>query len=421
MKLKWKSCLMLGATVFCVYLAIVLWPAVSKLLLAVLGAISPLMTGFVIAYIVNILMSKYESVFFPRSQKKSVIKIRRPICMILAFITLVAVVAAVLLLIVPQLVDCVALLLNELPDAINDAIAWLEKFEILPEDIIASLEKIDWKSRVGEIINAVTSGIGSVMNVAITVVSSVFSAVVSAFLSIIFSIYLLLDREGLIKRVARVSRRYMSEKWYSRLAYFLGIANDCFRRYIVGQCTEAVILGVLCTVGMLILQLPYATMIGALVAFTALIPVAGAYIGAAVGAFMILTVSPVKALIFIVFLVILQQFEGNVIYPRVVGSSMGLPGIWVLAAVTVGGGVMGITGMLLGVPLAATFYRIIGRDVRRWEKEQGSTVTEETVIKPEIAEKKIKEETEKEIKKETDKETTLTPKPQKNKKKGKKK
>lgn len=421
MKLKWKSCLMLGATVFCVYLAIVLWPAVSKLLLAVLGAISPLITGFVIAYIVNILMSKYESVFFPRSQKKSVIKIRRPICMILAFITLVAVVAAVLLLIVPQLVDCVALLLNELPDAINDAIAWLEKFEILPEDIIASLEKIDWKSRVGEIINAVTSGIGSVMNVAITVVSSVFSAVVSAFLSIIFSIYLLLDREGLIKRVARVSRRYMSEKWYSRLAYFLGIANDCFRRYIVGQCTEAVILGVLCTVGMLILQLPYATMIGALVAFTALIPVAGAYIGAAVGAFMILTVSPVKALIFIVFLVILQQFEGNVIYPRVVGSSMGLPGIWVLAAVTVGGGVMGITGMLLGVPLAATFYRIIGRDVRRWEKEQGSTVTEETVIKPEIAEKKIKEETEKEIKKETDKERTLTPKSQKNKKKGKKK
>lgn len=421
MKLKWKSCLMLGATVFCVYLAIVLWPAVSKLLLAVLGAISPLITGFVIAYIVNILMSKYESVFFPRSQKKSVIKIRRPICMILAFITLVAVVAAVLLLIVPQLVDCVALLLNEVPDAINKTIAWLEKFEILPEDIIASLEKIDWKSRVGEIINAVTSGIGSVMNVAITVVSSVFSAVVSAFLSIIFSIYLLLDREGLIKRISRVSRRYMSEKWYSRLAYFLGIANDCFRRYIVGQCTEAVILGVLCTVGMLILQLPYATMIGALVAFTALIPVAGAYIGAAVGAFMILTVSPVKALIFIVFLVILQQFEGNVIYPRVVGSSMGLPGIWVLAAVTVGGGVMGITGMLLGVPLAATFYRIIGRDVRRWEKEQGSTVTEETVIKPEIAEKKIKEETEKEIKKETDKETTLTPKPQKNKKKGKKK
>ena len=298
---------MLGATVFCVYLAIVLWPAVSKLLLAVLGAISPLITGFVIAYIVNILMSKYEAVFFPRSQKKSVIKIRRPICMILAFITLVAVVAAVLLLIVPQLVDCVALLLNEVPDAINKTIAWLEKFEILPEDIIASLEKIDWKSRVGEIINAVTSGIGSVMNVAITVVSSVFSAVVSAFLSIIFSIYLLLDREGLVKRVSRVSRRYMSEKWYSRLAYFLGIANDCFRRYIVGQCTEAVILGVLCTVGMLILQLPYATMIGALVAFTALIPVAGAYIGAAVGAFMILTVSPVKALIFIVFLVILQQ------------------------------------------------------------------------------------------------------------------
>ena len=128
---------------------------------------------------------------------------------------------------------------------------------------------------------------------------------------------------------------------------------------------EAVILGLLCTLGMLLLRLPYATMIGALVAFTALIPVAGAYIGAGVGAFMILTVSPIKALVFLVFLVILQQLEGNLIYPRVVGSSMGLPGVWVLAAVTVGGGLMGISGMLLGVPLTAAIYRMLREDVNR--------------------------------------------------------
>ena len=147
------------------------------------------------------------------------------------------------------------------------------------------------------------------------------------------------------------------------------ILDDCFHRYIVGQCTEAVILGALGSAGMVILRLPYALMVGALVAFTALIPVAGAYIGAAVGAIMILTVDPVKALIFLVFLVILQQLEGNLIYPKVVGSSMGLPGIWVLAAVTVGGGLAGILGMLLGVPLAAVVYRIIRDDVRKHESK----------------------------------------------------
>ena len=144
---------------------------------------------------------------------------------------------------------------------------------------------------------------------------------------------------------------------------------DCFHRYIVGQCTEAVILGGLCTAGMLILRLPYSAMVGALVAFTALIPVAGAYIGAAVGAFMIFTVEPVQALFFVVFLVVLQQLEGNLIYPRVVGASIGLPGVWVLAAVTIGGGVLGVGGMLLGVPLAAAVYQLLRNDVARRERE----------------------------------------------------
>lgn len=152
---------------------------------------------------------------------------------------------------------------------------------------------------------------------------------------------------------------------YNKITYVLSIMNDCFRKYIVGQCTEAVILGLLCIIGMLILQLPYATMIGALIALTALIPVAGAYIGAVVGAFMILTVSPIKALFFLIFLVVLQQLEGNIIYPKVVGSSLGLPGIWVLAAITVGGGIMGIFGMLIGVPIVAAIYRIVKNDVNK--------------------------------------------------------
>ena len=160
-------------------------------------------------------------------------------------------------------------------------------------------------------------------------------------------------------------RTYLKPSWYSRLVYFLQTLNTCFHRFIVGQCTEAVILGLLCIAGMLLFRFPYATMVGTLIGFTALIPVAGAYIGAGVGAFMIFTVSPVQTLLFLLFIVILQQLEGNLIYPRVVGSSIGLPGIWVLAAVTIGGGLLGIFGMLLAVPLTATLYQILRADVKK--------------------------------------------------------
>lgn len=169
-------------------------------------------------------------------------------------------------------------------------------------------------------------------------------------------------------------KRYMSTSLCANVHHVLSVLNECFHKYIVGQCTEALLLGGLCTLGMLILQLPYATMTGAVIAFTALIPVAGAYIGAGVGAFMILTVSPVKAIIFLIFIVILQQLEGNLIYPRVVGSSMGLPGIWVLAAVTVGGGVMGIPGMLLCVPLASAFYKLLREDVNRIPSKEEAVI-----------------------------------------------
>lgn len=166
----------------------------------------------------------------------------------------------------------------------------------------------------------------------------------------------------------------MKERTYIKIKYVLSILNTSFHKCIVGQCAEAVILGVLCTLGMLILGLPYATMIGALIALTALIPVAGAYIGAGVGAFMILTVSPVQAVIFLVYILILQQVEGNLIYPRVVGSSMGLPAIWVFVAVTLGGGVMGIPGMLMGVPLVATVYQLVKEDVKEQKINEESSI-----------------------------------------------
>lgn len=365
MKIEWKSCFRIGVSIFFLYLCINYWTVAANLLSLLLGASMPLFIGCIIAYIANILMSFYEKHYFTSTKRNWIDKSRRPACMVLAFASVIAVVFLIIRLIVPQLFDCVQLILAELPDFLTMIFDAIEEMNILPENIAGTLANFDWQSKIGEIIQMLTSGLGNIVDVIIRMVSSVFSVVVSGLLSIIFAIYLLLGKETLNRQVHKVLARYMKKSWYDNFNYVIAVIDDCFHKYIVGQCIEAVIIGVLCTIGMSLFQLPYATMVGALIAFTALIPVAGAYIGAFVGAFMILTVSPIKALIFLIFIVVLQQLEGNIIYPKVVGSSMGLPGIWVLAAVTVGGGVLGITGMLLGVPLVAAIYRLLREDVNK--------------------------------------------------------
>ncbi|MBQ7870561.1 MAG: AI-2E family transporter [Oscillospiraceae bacterium] len=364
-QLKPKHLLQAGLGIFLLYLCIHYWPVISGLLGTVLSAAFPLLLGCVIAYPLNILMSFYERHYFPRSGSRAVLRSRRPVCLVLALLTLLLILALVIALVLPQLVSCVELLIAEVPDAMRTAIAWLEEVGVLPEDLSATLASIDWKSRLTQILSVVTSGIGSVVDIAIKAVSSVVSGVASAVVAIIFAIYVLAGKDRLSRQATRLMQRYMKEKHYRKTVYTLSVLNDSFHRFIVGQCTEAVILGLLCMLGMWLLKLPYAPMIGALIAFTALIPVVGAFVGAGIGAFLILMQSPFKALVFLIFIVVLQQFEGNVIYPRVVGSSIGLPGIWVLAAVTVGGGVFGIWGMLIAVPLAAAVYRLLRNDVQK--------------------------------------------------------
>lgn len=365
MKIEWKTCFRVGLSIFILYLCISYWKDLQELFGLIFSAAMPLIIGCAIAYPINILMAFYERHYFPKSQKKAVLKSRKAVCMIGAFLSFIAIIVLVISLVVPQLVSCIQLIIAELPDAMDYILARMEKLGIVPENIIRTLSAIDWKSRIGGILQALTSGVGNVMDVVMTTVSSVFSGIVTSVLSIIFAVYILCSKERLADQYKRLTKCYLPDKIRSKSAHIISLLNECFHCYIVGQCTEAVILGLLCTIGMLILRLPYATMIGALVAFTALIPIAGAYIGAIVGAFMILMVSPVQALIFIIFILILQQVEGNLIYPKVVGSSIGLPGIWVLAAVTVGGGIMGVFGMLLGVPIAACVYRLISEDVKR--------------------------------------------------------
>lgn len=358
-KLEWKTLLKVGALIFVLFLLIHYWSDISGIIGTVISAATPIFIGLVMAYIINILMSFYERHYFPKSTKKTVLKSRRPVCLTGAILSIIGIVVLVIVLIAPQLANCVKLLVAELPGAIKLAINKLKELNILSDDLFNSLSAIDWKSKIGDIVKTLTTGLGSVMDVAVSAVTSVFSGVSNAVIGFIFALYLLLDKNRLSGQVKRVSDRYIPHRFAEKITHILSVANDCFHRFIVGQCTEAVILGTLCMVGMLILRLPYAPMIGALIAFTALIPIVGAFIGAGVGAFLIFMESPIKAVIFLVFIVILQQIEGNLIYPKVVGSSIGLPGIWVLAAVTVGGGVLGIGGMMIGVPAAAAVYRLI--------------------------------------------------------------
>lgn len=359
MRLDRKTCLTIGGSVFLLYLCIEYWPAVAGILLKFLTAAIPLLVGCVMAYIINILMSFYERHYFPRSKKTALIRSRRPVCLVAALLTLLAIVALVVGLIVPQLVSCVTLLAAELPGAAKTAVAWLEESGLLTGELLQTLSNVDWQAVLDKIGSWLTSGLGNVVDIVVKTVSSVISGVVTAFLGLVFSIYLLVSKETLGRQCNKLLKHCVKDSICIKIKSAIAILNDCFRRYIVGQCTEAVILGILCFVGMVLLRLPYAAMVSALIAFTALIPIAGAYIGAAIGAFMILTVSPVKALIFLIFLIILQQVEGNLIYPRVVGSSLELPALWVLTAVTVGGGVLGIPGMLIGVPLTAAVYRMV--------------------------------------------------------------
>ena len=360
-----KKYIGIGAVAVAVFLIIYYWTAVSNALALGIAAAMPLFVGVVMAYVINILMCFYERFYFKNSKKAWLLKSRRGTCIVLSLVTVVAILAVVIGIVVPEFVSSIELLVKEVPGVLNKAYLWV----IQNEDIKPFLDpevlnaQIDWKKMINDVIDVVVTGAGGVMNSALNIASSLFSFAAQALIGFIFAMYLLLNKEKVLGQFNKLFRVYLKDKVRDKMEYFFAVANETFKSYIVGQCTEAVILGVLCAIGMLIFGFPYAGMTGAVIGVTALIPVAGAYIGAAVGAFMICTVSPLKAVLFIIYIVVLQQLEGNLIYPKVVGSSIGLPGMWVLAAVTIGGGIMGIPGMLFGVPLAATLYKLLRADV----------------------------------------------------------
>ncbi|WP_321003970.1 AI-2E family transporter [Eisenbergiella porci] len=347
----------------------------------------PLILGVAVAYVINIIMVRVERIYFPKTKNRFVAASRRGVSIVVSLLLVAGIFSLVARLVLPELGKAFAVIGRNVPIFLEEAAAWLEKNNA--GNTADMLKNVDWNSVMDKVADVVKSGFTSFVNSTLTAVGAVVGSVVNFFIGLIFGIYILSGKEKLHSQVSRIMHAYMKERTVARIRYIYRTANETFSSFIIGQCTEAVILGTLCTIGMLLFRFPYAPMIGAFIGATALIPIVGAYLGAAVGAFMILTVDPLKALLFIIFIVVLQQLEGNLIYPRVVGSSIGLPGIWVLAAVTVGGGLGGIGGMLLGVPVAATAYKLIRNDVAGRNGRRPDNPQENIRETPQEAQKKV--------------------------------
>ncbi len=333
----------------------------------------PLVFGFCIAFVLNLPMRFFERHLFAKTKNKQLAALRRPLCIVLSIVAICAVLALVIWLVVPELVGAVTVIVDEVPVFLGNVQKWLvesDAFRPQVEQWIGALQ-IDWNATMKKLLTVVTESAGSLLDGTVSVLSGIFGSVFNFIMAFIFALYILLGKETLKGQFRRMAQAYLPQHFAQRTLQVLHLTGRIFENFVFGQVMEACILGTLCWLGMGILRLPYATMIGALVGFTALIPIVGAWAGAIVGAFMIGMQSFSQAVIFIVFLLLLQQIEGNVIYPRVVGSSVGLPAIWVLASITVGGSLMGIAGMLFAVPVCSILYSLTRTSVnRRLERRQ---------------------------------------------------
>ncbi len=333
-----------------------------------LSLVEPLLIGLAIALILNVPMEFLERLFWPNAKKKGLQKLRRPCAFLLSLLFIFGLLFGLIRLVIPELLGAFKVL-------IESSLGFLQQFSGMSEADIAALPmgslllRADWDSLLQTLQDWLKNQGGTIMNTAFGTISSVVGGIFDFFIAIVFATYLLFGKDKLKRQGGRVIRAWLPQDFGQWLIHSVKVLSENFHHFITGQSLEAVILGLLCLIGMLLLQIPFAPMVSALVGVTALIPVVGAFIGGISSAFIILTVNPLKALIFIIFLVILQQVEGNLIYPKVMGKRVNLPGMWILAAVTLGGGIAGPVGMLLSVPLASTAYVLFKEATFKQEKK----------------------------------------------------
>lgn len=326
----------------------------------VLNVIFPVLLGFFFAFVLNLPMRRFEKLF-SKSKRKFIQKIKRPLSLILSILCVFLVLTGLVVVVIPKFIEAIGVLADYIPKVFNDSVDWFKQYDYPIEQIqefINSIE-LNWESIGKEAWNAVSSGFAGVFTAAVTFVAALFNGIINVAMAFIIAIYILFAKEKFKRQFKMVTRAVFAQKVYNKIIYVLQLCNRTFSKYFVGQVTDAAILGVLCLIGMLILQIPYASMISAMIGILALIPIIGLVIAVALGAFMILMVNPIQAVIFLVFYFVLQQIEGNFIYPRVVGSSVGIAPIWVLIAVMVGGGLFGLPGLVFAVPTTSVIYTLI--------------------------------------------------------------
>lgn len=341
----------------------------------VLSWFTPFIIGFCIAYIVNLLMRPLEklwAVIWARAKGDFHSKLKRPVCLILSALVVFGLIFAVVFMVIPALKDTVVSFVDRIPQYIQETEELYNRFAEFLQNYNFELPDISIKmDKLGATLKGFITNYGNnVVNTTFNVTASIVSVIVDIVLGIAFSIYVLAQKETLGRQFKKVIYALFKQQNADRILEFSKLTDSVFTKFVTGQLTEAVIIGVLCFIGMIIFRMPYAVVISVLVGFTALIPIFGALFGTAIGAFLILLESPIKAFWFVIFIIILQQLEGNLIYPRVVGKSVGLPGIWVLVAVTVGGSAIGIGGMLFAVPVATVLYVIFKEYIQKIYKEK---------------------------------------------------
>ena len=344
----------------------------------IIGMIQPLLAGICIAYILNVPMRAIENALFvrlpgPKGRDNRIIRmIRRPVSLLLAILVVIGILLIAIFIVGPELGRTLGNLMQSIPVFFQETQKWAEEMLKKYPDIVKQISeiKIDWSALIQQGVEFVKNGAGGVVNSTIGFAGSVANGMMNTVFSFIFAMYMLLQKEKLCGQGRRVFYAWLPEKAADTIMSVLTLSNRVFSRFISGQCLDAFILGSMFFVTLSIFQFPYALMISVMVMFLALIPIVGAFIACVLGALLILTVNPMQAVIFVILFQVLQQIEGNFIYPHVMGTSIGLPPLWVLFAVTVGGAAMGIFGMLLFIPACSVFHALMKEAIQKRLREK---------------------------------------------------
>ncbi len=384
--LDFKSVIIIVGFAILLYWGLHHFSTLSRGIKTVIGLLSPFLTGFAIAFIVNTVLVPLETIWkriFRKSSGKGgkiLTKLKRPICLVLATIIVIGFIFAVFFMIVPELKNTFLTLADKLPAFIEKLQAWFNELSEFLANYNVTLPEIKFEAdKILDFANSFITNSGqAVLDKTVGITTSIFSAVFNVVLAFVFAFYVLGQKEKLGKKLRQILYATMKEKKADTVIKVASLSNTTFMKFVTGQLVEAFIIGILCFIGMLIFRMPYAAVISVLVGVTALIPMFGAFIGTALGAILILSVDFMTSVWFIVFLIILQQVETNLIYPRVVGKQIGLPGILVLASVTLGGGMFGFIGILLGVPVCSVLYSVFNEFVAMRLENKGEGISKKT-------------------------------------------